>query len=286
MTTSFLRRRKLGKGSTHGISNFLKEHFGRQTDVILNTKGDANTDIVVRWGCTSNMGPDVKHIINAASQIHAVGDKIGSRKLLQAAGISVPFTVFSKEDVIYSLLKGKIESFIGRPAIHSQGKNATIIKTCHDWNDDTTSAYWSEIIPKQKEYRVYCFFGRVVAVAEKIPTNPNALIWNVAAGGSKFENVKWSQWPIKVCIEALKAQALLSIDFTGVDVMEHDGVPYILEANSAPSLTSPYRQEVFARAFEWVFKHIEEKGKKPLPFEMPLSPTWKNLILPAVTGED
>ena len=42
---------------------------------------------------------------------------------------------------------------------------------------------------------------------------------------------------------------------------------YILEINSAPSLTSPYRQECMAKGFDWIVEHgkdhiplVEERG--------------------------
>jgi glutathione synthase/RimK-type ligase-like ATP-grasp enzyme len=171
---------------------------------------------------------------------------------------------------------------LGRPATHSQGKYA--IRSCdeEDLEQDTTSAYWSQYLPKQKEYRVYCFFGRVVAVAEKVPTDPNAIVWNHHGGGSVFKNVRWGDWPLDVCLEALKAQDVMNIDFTGVDVMVYNDKPYVLELNSAPSLSSPYRKEVFAKAFEYTFKEIEIAGMAlswPIPER---AESYKTLIHPAL----
>jgi len=43
-------------------------------------------------------------------------------------------------------------------------------------------------------------------------------------------------------------------------MMSHaEGDVYVLEINSAPSLTSPYRQQCFARAFDYIIKNDKER---------------------------
>ena len=44
-------------------------------------------------------------------------------------------------------------------------------------------------------------------------------------------------------------------------MVDGDGEAYVIEINSAPSLTSPYRQACFAKAFDW----IVENGKERIP---------------------
>ena len=67
--------------------------------------------------------------------------------------------------------------------------------------------------------------------------------------------------------EDVHRQALLAFeawggDFGGVDVMvDRQGETFVLEINSAPSLTSPYRQECFAKAFDYIVEH----GKAEIP---------------------
>lgn len=112
--------------------------------------------------------------------------------------------------------------------------------------------YVSEFIDKAAEYRVFCGSGRAVAVAKKTPGNPGDVAWNVARGGS-FDNVRFDDWPLNAVKYALKAHKLTGLDFSGVDVMvDAQGMPYVLEVNSAPSLTSPYRQQCFAKLFDYI----------------------------------
>ena len=117
------------------------------------------------------------------------------------------------------------------------------------------------------EYRVFVVQGRVACVAQKTPANPDAVAWNVAKGG-RFDNVRWNDWPLKAVRVAVEGFKLSSLDFGGVDVMvDAEGDATILEINSAPSLTSPYRQECMAKAFDYILENgkdrihlIEERG--------------------------
>jgi glutathione synthase/RimK-type ligase-like ATP-grasp enzyme len=101
--------------------------------------------------------------------------------------------------------------------------------------------------------------GRAVWVAEKTPANKADIAWNVAKGG-RFDNVRWSNWPLKAVKIAIKAFNLSNLDFGGVDVMvDAQGDVTVLEINSAPSLTSPYRQECMAKAFDYTLEHGKER---------------------------
>jgi len=105
--------------------------------------------------------------------------------------------------------------------------------------------------------------GRAVCVARKHPGNPNQVAWNVFQGG-RFENVRWDEWPLKAVKNSIAAFNLSGLDFGGVDVMvDREGETYILEINAAPSLTSPYRQECFAKAFDYILEH----GKQTIPLQ-------------------
>ena len=148
-----------------------------------------------------------------------------------------------------------------------------VISAISNW----CGGYISDYIPKVREVRVFVAQGRVVWVAEKTPADPTAHAWNVAQGG-RFDNVRWSEWPIKACVAAIWATRALNVDFAGVDVMlDAEGNPYVLEANSAPSQTSPYRQMCSAKAFKWMY----DNGKEPIHYRTGTL-TWKELIHPAI----
>lgn len=276
MTLAIVRRRKLGKTSCESIAALMPD-----TVVVRNWVDDypVDTDMVIRWGCTSNTPKDVP-IINTAGAIHLVCDKsLFRQKLAVNAPETIPETWFDPNDLKYPLRA----PVIVRRSPHHQGRylhlcedEASVRAACALYNDYYISTY----IPKVAEYRV-CFVSNKVAwIAKKTPDNPNAVAWNVARGG-RFDNVRWGDWPLDAVRVAQRAFSLSGLDFGGVDVMvDADGRSYVLEINSAPSLTSPYRQQCMAKCF----KYIYENGREELPFNEEHN-NYRKYIHPAILGE-
>ena len=123
--------------------------------------------------------------------------------------------------------------------------------------------------------------NRAVWVAKKTPGNPDDVAWNVAQGG-RFDNVRWGDWPMAVVVEAMKAAKVSGTDFCGVDVMvDADGNPYVLEVNSAPSQTSPYRQQCVAKAFDYIVTN----GKQHFD-DVENVQRWRDAIHPALVTDE
>jgi glutathione synthase/RimK-type ligase-like ATP-grasp enzyme len=267
-----LRRRGLGKTSCDAIAANSKHGI----QVVRNDQGTVPNDakLIIRWGCTSNV-PRGATILNKVKSIHWVSNKAQSRVELQEVGIPVPRTLVRDEK------PDPKKAYIVRPEHHHQGRNLFLCRTAEEINEAVEKcgfgAYISEYIPKIREYRVYVVNGRVAAVAEKIPEDPKAIGWNHALGAT-FNNVKWRAWPIAGCQLAIAAAKVSGLDFTGVDIMEGpDHQFYVLELNSAPSLTSGYRQKVFAKVFDWII----EEGNEYMDYDV-YKPSWKTLIHPAL----
>lgn len=265
-----LRRPRLGRTSTPAIARL-------STTGITSRRNPrhipSDCDLVIRWGCTSNV--PTRNVINTAVAIHEVNDKVGFRRKLNEAGLC-PKTWFD----LYNIPSDY--PFVVRPANHSRGRHLYVCEN----SDQLRSAirrcgdgwYASELINKTAEYRVFVAQGRCIAVANKIPGNPEDVGWNVALGG-RFENVRWEEWPIKAIKYSIEAFNLSSLDFGGVDVMvDGDGNCYVLEINSAPSLTSPYRQECMTKALDWMVIN----GKERIPLVEERGGTYK-FIHPCLT---
>lgn len=272
-----LRRRKLGRTS-------VREIVARTQQGIRGFRNDASlplqADYVFRWGCVSNV-PQAGHIVNSAEAIHLASDKKKFRQILQENDLC-PNTWFQRQDVQLPC--------IVRPKYHHQGRHLYVAHTQTELDQAIGKAaayrlsngewYASEIIDKVAEYRVFVVQGRVVCVARKYPANPQAIAWNVFQGG-RFENVNWDDWPLKACKEAIKVIELSKLDFGGVDIMmDATGETYTLEVNAAPSLTSPYRQQCFAKAFDYVVQH----GKAKIPL-INAKGGYRKFIHPAVCEE-
>ncbi len=282
-----LRRRKLGRTSAKEIAKHIPNTVVARNDQALSNAVLINgqAPCLFRWGTTSNV-PAGYDIINQAAAIHEVNDKSGFRmKLMQEAPDAIPKTwvnilAFEEEyedgDAPYP--------FIVRPQRHAQGRN---LHLCSNYDELRAAVrrcgegyYISQYIPKVSEYRVAVVSGRAVWVAKKTPADPAAIAWNVARGG-RFDNVNWGDWPLKAVKVAIQAFNVSSLDFGGVDIMvDANGNCYVLEINSAPSLTSPYRQECMGKAFA----HIISNGKARIPLTEAKG-GYKKFIHPAVCNE-
>lgn len=270
MKVFIVRRRLLGMSSGKNIAKFSKQGIKSRKYARDVPK---NTDILFRWGCTAQL--PIQNVVNTVEAIHKVTDKTGFRKLLNEHNLCPP-TYFKIEDV-------KEFPVILRPKFHSRGRNIhfcrnkdELIKASKKYND----FYISDFIKKEREYRVFIVQGRAVCVAEKIPANKEDIAWNVAKGG-KFVNVRWDDWPLKAIKNSIEAFNLSGLDFGGVDIMvDANGVCYVIEINSAPSLTSPYRQECMAKAFDYIV--INGKNKIPL---IDKKGGYKKFIHPAINKD-
>lgn len=270
-----LRRRKLGRTSVREIVRFSTtglQAFRSDNPYIP----DGN--IVFRWGCTANV--EAETIINKAEAIHRVSDKAGFRIALAQAEVD-NFEVSQDFDEVVG--SDDMWPVIIRPRTHHQGRQLYLCKDMNDLNDAVLACgpgwYAAPYIEKEAEYRVFVVQGRATCVARKYPGADSPIAWNVARGG-RFENVRWDDWPLKAVRISIEAFNLSGLDFGGVDVMTKDNEAYVLEINSAPSLTSEYRQQCIAKAFDYIVAN----GKAPIPL-VERRGGYKKFIHPAVCTE-
>ena len=272
MSVTFLRRRGLGNGSCKGIKAASKNN-------LLVWRSDGPTpngiDTVIRWGCTSNVPQGCK-VVNKSSAIHWVANKRASRIELANHGLAPLTWVDDEQPLKFPVVVRRATHHQGR-YLHLCDDKASVRAATALYGPD--NYYISEYIPKVAEYRVFVCEGRVVWVAQKTPANPDDIAWNVARGG-RFDNLRWGKWPLNVVDIAIKAFNISKLDFGGVDVMVDEyGRAYVLEINSAPSQTSPYRQSCVARAFDW---HIDN-GWEDIPCVG--GDNWRDYIHPSLTEE-
>ena len=277
--TTIVRRRRLGMTSVRGIQDASTTGIRYAN----NYDGLPHDDVYIRWGCTSNVPNREAQIINHASGIHRVADKSGFRRLLNRHDLCPP-TFFRAENVPGEFVDS---GMVTRPSTHAQGRHLYVSYTYRDLVDNLrragAGAYTGLLIRKSAEYRVFVLQGRVVWVAQKTPGNPDEVAWNVARGG-RFDNVRWDSWLPAVLTNAIDSWHLTGLHFAGIDVMvDQDGKAYCLEANSAPSQTSPYRQGCVAKAFDWMIENNELGLQiENLSEEHRNSQGWRGCIHPGV----
>ena len=273
-----LRRRKLGMSSAKGIAEKSKTGIRWTRNDFPEPRLPRADEVVVRWGCTSSVPGN--NVINTSAAIHEVNDKAAFRVMLDDNELCPP-TWLSPHDP--NLKQADIEEgLVIRPVHHSRGRDLHVAHNREElmaaWAKVSGAGYISTLIKKAHEYRVCVVQGRVAWVAEKTPGNPEDVAWNVARGG-RFDNVRFDNWPLKAVRVAVEAFELSSLDFGGVDVMtDEDGHAYVIEINSAPSLTSDYRQECMAKCFDYIAEH----GKARIP-RVERRGDWKKFIHPALS---
>jgi glutathione synthase/RimK-type ligase-like ATP-grasp enzyme len=284
MSVVMLRRRKLGRTSCKEIARMSNKIDA----VIRNDQAfPADISLVIRWGTTSNV--PCLNVVNTAEAIHRVGDKAGFRKVLindwfgnECYGESLcPHTYFDGD---FAPVAGYPFPMVVRPSTHSQGRNVHLVRTAAEMALATQRCgagwYASPFIDKVSEWRVTFVQGRVCWVAKKTPGNPQDVAWNVARGG-RFDNVRFADWPLRAIRISYEAFMLSGLDFGAVDVMiDAEGRPYVIEINSAPSQTSPYRQECMSKCFDYLIEH----GKAAIPLTEARG-GWRKFAHPAISPE-
>lgn len=274
MSAYLFRRRNLGRTSCRELSRFSET--GIQIVRNFLDRVPDRADYIFRWGCTSNVGDGT--IVNSAEAIHRVSDKRGFRLIMDEHDLC-PRTFVAGQNVTQNL--DFTYPLVVRPGMHHQGRKLFVVNNEAEFTAAAGRCgadwYASPLINKVAEYRVFVVSGRAVCVAKKYPGNPEDVAWNVARGG-RFENVRWQDWPLKAVKTSIQAFLLSGLDFGGVDVMiGPEGECFVLEINAAPSLTSPYRQKCFAKAFDYIVRN----GKDVIPLQEARG-GWKKFIHPSV----
>ena len=280
----FIRRRKLGHGSTRGLVAALKENHGIESVVWRNDKPfpDVPFTHAVRWGCTSNLNvkPEGLKYFNDAKGIHNVADKAGyAEKMWEEYGVGLQDGFFRTPGTIPKTHP----KWVWRPVHHAQGRNLYVANGGAKVNKE---GYARPLIDKDSEYRVYVMFGRVVAVAKKTPGNPDDVAWNVAQGG-RFDNCRWDDWHPNLMRVAIKSAAMSGLCLTGVDIMMEGDKAHFIECNSAPSLpmkdcdgTHTYRHKCIAKGLAWWYH-----GRDVAPVNLDKA-GWRNYIHPSIWNKE
>jgi len=277
MSVLLVRRRRLGATSCREIVKHLPEGSAVwRNDQELPLESPS---LAIRWGCTATV--PCRSVVNTGRAIHGVNDKLAFRQVLNEHGLC-PRTWTDVQEVPREAISNGV---VIRPSRHAQGRNLDVCRSFEELSPiaaryGENNYYISELINKVAEYRVFVVSGRVACVAQKTPGNPDDVAWNVAKGG-RFDNVRWSDWNMEAVRVAVEAFNLSELDFGGVDVMvDAEGLAYVLEINSAPSLTSPYRQQCMGKCLSYIVEHGKERMEVGSKYNRD---AYYNYLHPAIT---
>lgn len=163
-------------------------------------------------------------------------NKLQELEMLQAKGVAtVPFSR-SPMDLAAPVL--------GRMLHHTRGMDIRLYKVRTVMPEHE---YFTQLVPKQREFRVWAFRRKMIGVYEKILTYPNKLgrrgrlkeVWNWG-NGYAYSFVHPEQVPANLKSISTAAVDALGLDFGAVDViLGADGKYYVLENNCAPGVEGP-----------------------------------------------
>lgn len=214
-----------------------------------------DNSIIIRWGTRENINADNSMIYNKSGAIASATNKLLSRQIFAEKGVNAPRLITSVDDYRDGIV-------IARPVVHSKGLNFVVLNTKEELaNHWRNGWYYSEFVDKVREFRVHCGHGKVLALMEKHnPSNGNHA-WNRAQNDTEpFTRIKQSesdeQGLRNVLVEGLKAVDALGLDMGGVDVMlDKNGIAYVLEVNTAPTLnSSPKVAEMWGKYWGWILR--------------------------------
>lgn len=223
--------------------------------------------VVIRWGNQIQLPTDNHTVVyNRSEAVAKASNKYRSRELFVEHGVRCPKSFLSENSQHATVFKDNSQltyPLIARPIHHSKGKNFKVINSFEEYIDFAIVVmesepyqewYYSEFISKDKEYRVHVGSSKILAIMEKPNPESGDIAWNKALHGLPFKRVLQKDYNLEVCHEAIKACNALGLDFGGVDVIIKDGVPYVLECNTAPTLnSSDYVSKRYAYYFNWLF---------------------------------
>jgi hypothetical protein len=214
-----------------------------------------DNSVIIRWGTRELITAANTIIYNKAGAIANATDKLVSRQIFAEKGVSTPRLLNHIDDY-------QGGSVVARPFVHSKGRNFVVLNNKQEVENHWRSGwYYSELIDKVREFRVHCGHGKCLALMEKHNPGNGNHAWNRAQNDTEpFTRIKQSESDEQnlrgVIVEALKAVQVLGLDMGGVDViLDKNGVAYVLEVNTAPTLnSSPKVAEMWGKYWGWLLR--------------------------------
>lgn len=198
-------------------------------------------DLVLCWGGRlrgSRCGV-VEKTFNDVERVECYSNKYNALKVMEDAGVRVPKSVLGSQ-LVEALECGDLElPVVRRRWCHQQGLDAVLVE---DDPQNFDNGYVLQFIPSDREYRVHVFDGKVIRASKKV--FPRGLDGD--GGWVRCHHGGWIMRDFRSLDNlgqrfkdvAVAAVVALGYVFGAVDVVvsSEDGLPYVLEVNSAPSL--------------------------------------------------
>jgi ribosomal protein S6--L-glutamate ligase len=166
-------------------------------------------------------------IVNPYPAAVACRDKVVATRVLQRAGVPVPQTWVTTRP---GSLTGPLEHgpLVCKPARGSQGRGVTVVHTPADLAalpdpapEPLLAQRWQR--PDGPDRKLYCIGEQVFGVLRKFPAR-------------SYADKLGQPYPVPARLRdiALRSGAAFGLDLFGLDVVESDGEPYVVDFSSFP----------------------------------------------------
>lgn len=181
--------------------------------------------------------------LNKPGAVNTASNKLTAFQMLQAANIAIP--KFTTDMTTAQTWVRTGATVVERHELRGNSGEGIRIVNLDDPdmpNDIQRAPLYTKFIPKTAEFRVHCFRGEVIdyiqkkkTLADRRPDNFNKYISSINCGWV-FSRTDVLDMP-EIRQLAIRAVAALGLDFGAVDIVFCDGIPYVLEVNTAPGLS-------------------------------------------------
>ena len=160
-----------------------------------------------------------------------LGDKVCQTRLFQARGVPHPRTgIYTGPRAHRRILEDFAFPFVAKRAVRSaEGRGVVLVRDeagLAGYLEENRTAYIQEYLPSDRDLRVVVMAGRLVTAYWRVKA-PGAFHANLARGARP----DFSGIPEAALETALDAVRRCGFDETGLDLIEHGGRFFVVEAN-------------------------------------------------------
>ena len=176
----------------------------------------------------------------------------------------------------------------GRKIHHTRGNDIVLVQCGRPNPARRVSDFYTHVVPKRKEFRVWAFRGQPIGTYEKVLQYPTKNgrggrsrdVWNWR-NGYAYVFVHQREAARELKATGVAAIAALGLDFGAVDIIEgNDGRYYVLEVNTAPGVEGR-RQGITS-----LVTHIEEWARAGFPAREARRQETRAAAVPAARTEE
>lgn len=237
----------------------LRRALGRHCRIVRRSPIPRQYNFVINWGNSNDIlfrRPDT-YVFNQPNSVADSVNKIRAFQLMGEGGVRVPeFRTSPPSEV-----NEESSIWLARHNVHGSG--GTGITVVRGGERFPVAPLYVKYVRKTAEYRVHVAFGCAFFCQFKLrrreeeQTKDQKLIRN-HDNGWVFAPRDIEELPDGVSEQAKAAIAALGLHFGAVDVVmgKKDELPYVLEVNTAPGISSPSLKEAYKTVFSNVTGYI------------------------------